>query len=652
MKIIQALTLAMLFALPVFAFNQNAYGIEADTNIVYEYDFENGFSGWTTVNLADATAPSDWHLSTAEYVSQFTSAAGNDSATGLYYPGFYQALVSPPISLPANADELQIEFEYFGAFYFTNYQDGDFWYAEISSDGGTTWNMITNQKYSSGNLGWLTYPDAFSGAETGLITEYAGETVQIRFVVEANDDEYVLSGLYIDDFKIIERLCDTDPLEPNNTPGDAVAIAYGDSIAGSYICPAADEDWYVFTAQEDDFVELGVSSSNVVQLTFYDSSFNVISYNFWSNVLRYYAEYTGSYYVQISKSFSSGFQSDYAITLKKLGGDPDVLSVTDIEGDEGLQVRVVWKPSFYDAATGNNPMDYYALYREVPESGDRPIVAFRSFDEVDLSVLESFNNPLLEVGESIWDFVATIPAVSERPFMNYSYVAPTLWDDSLSTFIVAAVPKSGYQLQTVWGLEGSGISVDNTAPDFLTFAIQPGTNSMELTWAVDPQRHPDVEQFRIYRHTDNDFQPEISTLLNVVDKDGISYTDEFGSSNRYYYIIEVLDSSGNAAHTPVLAGTVTSAEDNALPVDFALEQNYPNPFNPVTNITYQLPQAAQVTLKVYNITGSEVVTLVDEYTDAGYHTITFNAADLGSGVYFYRIQAGDFAQVKKMMLLK
>lgn len=85
---------------------------------------------------------------------------------------------------------------------------------------------------------------------------------------------------------------------------------------------------------------------------------------------------------------------------------------------------------------------------------------------------------------------------------------------------------------------------------------------------------------------------------------------------------------------------------------FTLSQNYPNPFNPVTSINYTLPKDGQVTLKIYDITGREVETLVNEIKRAGYYTVQFNASHLSSGIYFYRINAGDFIQTKKMVLIK
>ena len=98
----------------------------------------------------------------------------------------------------------------------------------------------------------------------------------------------------------------------------------------------------------------------------------------------------------------------------------------------------------------------------------------------------------------------------------------------------------------------------------------------------------------------------------------------------------------------VVAGVATGTE----PFTYALEQNYPNPFNPTTTINFSLMKASNVELTVYNILGQRVVTLVNGQLAAGTHTVKFNAVNLASGVYFYRLEAGGFVSNKKMMLLK
>ena len=89
-----------------------------------------------------------------------------------------------------------------------------------------------------------------------------------------------------------------------------------------------------------------------------------------------------------------------------------------------------------------------------------------------------------------------------------------------------------------------------------------------------------------------------------------------------------------------------------LPTEFTLEQNYPNPFNPVTSIEYSLPEAANVKIEVYNLLGQVVDVLFNSEQEAGHHAVQWDASDLASGVYFYRLTAGDFTATKRMVLMK
>ena len=98
--------------------------------------------------------------------------------------------------------------------------------------------------------------------------------------------------------------------------------------------------------------------------------------------------------------------------------------------------------------------------------------------------------------------------------------------------------------------------------------------------------------------------------------------------------------------------TSTQSSMNQLPVAFKLHQNYPNPFNPSTTITYELPKASQVSLTVYDVLGREVSVLVNERRKAGVYEVKFDGSNLASGVYFYRMQAGDFVQSKRLLLLR
>ncbi len=94
------------------------------------------------------------------------------------------------------------------------------------------------------------------------------------------------------------------------------------------------------------------------------------------------------------------------------------------------------------------------------------------------------------------------------------------------------------------------------------------------------------------------------------------------------------------------------ARQGEVPKQFEMKQNFPNPFNPTTTVRFGLPQRSHVTLSVFNTLGQEIARLVNGEVEAGYHEVTFEGGGLSSGVYFYKIQAGDFVLTKRLLLLR
>jgi hypothetical protein len=103
----------------------------------------------------------------------------------------------------------------------------------------------------------------------------------------------------------------------------------------------------------------------------------------------------------------------------------------------------------------------------------------------------------------------------------------------------------------------------------------------------------------------------------------------------------------------VIYNLITDVEnDDPNPADFYLSQNYPNPFNPITKINFQIPQISIVIIKVYNVLGKEVATLMAEEMTAGNYETTFNALNLSSGIYYYQLTVGNYSLTKKMVIIK
>jgi len=126
-----------------------------------------------------------------------------------------------------------------------------------------------------------------------------------------------------------------------------------------------------------------------------------------------------------------------------------------------------------------------------------------------------------------------------------------------------------------------------------------------------------------------------------------SFWDYNLNSGNYLYRLRQTDYNGNFEYFN-LQTTVSIG----IPDLFTLEQSYPNPSNPSSLISYQIPVSGLVSLKVYDLTGMEVKIIVNEFQDAGYHSVRFEGKDLSSGIYFYRINSGNFNKTMKMILIK
>ena len=135
-------------------------------------------------------------------------------------------------------------------------------------------------------------------------------------------------------------------------------------------------------------------------------------------------------------------------------------------------------------------------------------------------------------------------------------------------------------------------------------------------------------------------------------------TWEMKDEDLAFYGLDRYDTRIASGHLPRVMDIVSvhptrvSTQNNQVPKEFYLYQNYPNPFNPSTKISYSILERNRVILKVYNTIGEQIVTLVDEEQNAGIYTVSFNNSGLASGIYFYKLQAGDFVENKKMILLK
>ncbi|HMS35143.1 MAG TPA: T9SS type A sorting domain-containing protein [Ignavibacteria bacterium] len=172
--------------------------------------------------------------------------------------------------------------------------------------------------------------------------------------------------------------------------------------------------------------------------------------------------------------------------------------------------------------------------------------------------------------------------------------------------------------------------------------------NVELNWATSSENNN--SGFDIERSTVNGSWTKVGNVAgNGTTSTGHSYsfTDRNLASGNYSYRLKQIDFNGNFEYF-----NLNNEVNVGIPTKFDLSQNYPNPFNPSTKISFDLPVDGKVSLKIFDMSGKELMTLVNEVKTAGYYSVSFNASSLSSGVYFYSLSADNFTATKKMMLIK
>jgi len=179
------------------------------------------------------------------------------------------------------------------------------------------------------------------------------------------------------------------------------------------------------------------------------------------------------------------------------------------------------------------------------------------------------------------------------------------------------------------------------------FIAVPNGRTVQLNWETKTEKNSD--KFNVERKTIGVDWGTIGSVKAAVLSNSpkqYSYTDKNLQSGKYQYRLKMIDNDGTFKYSSAVEVEV------AVPKNYELNQNFPNPFNPNTVISYSLPLASNVRLIVYNSLGQAVKVLENGFKNAGTYSVNFNATELPSGTYYYKIEAGQFSQIKKMIHLK
>lgn len=214
---------------------------------------------------------------------------------------------------------------------------------------------------------------------------------------------------------------------------------------------------------------------------------------------------------------------------------------------------------------------------------------------------------------------------------NYSAFSTT------EEFLVT--PGSSAPIQPIVG-GPHNVSILTNAP-VISWVVPSGSGS-GLTYELEYSNNPSFAN---------------STVINNINTNHLSVSSLSGNTS-YFWRVRSKNAGGNYSfHSnmgvfKVTEGATDVKETELVPERYSLSQNFPNPFNPTTVINYELPFSGNVSLRVYDVIGREVTTLVNETQQAGSYSVNFNASNLATGVYYYKISAGSFVSVKKMILVK
>ncbi len=183
--------------------------------------------------------------------------------------------------------------------------------------------------------------------------------------------------------------------------------------------------------------------------------------------------------------------------------------------------------------------------------------------------------------------------------------------------------------------------------ELISFNASVNENTVTLSWITATELNN--SGFEVLRSS----EPEVWEKIGFVRGYGTtteinyySFTDESLQEGSYAYRLKQVNLDGTYEYSNIVY------VDIITPIEFELSQNYPNPFNPSTTIKFSIPEGSNVSLKIYNSLGQEIKTLINRFMEAGVHKVNFDAAGLNSGMYFYRINTGEFNQVRKMTLIK
>ncbi len=596
--------------------------ITGQSQTVFSEDWETGIGNWWVDNGV-------WEVGVPTTGPGSAHSGQNCVATvldGNYPGGSNSRLVSPYINLPGGLQSgEQIVLRFWHWFSFASHAFGyDRGYVQISVNNGP-WNTISNQFFHSSSI--------WSPVSIDL-TAYADSSIRIGFrILDEANYSGTSSGWYIDDINI-----SVDEFIFNNPENWELGI----------------EDWWV----DNGVWEVGVpttgpGSSHSGQ----NCAATVLDGNYPggsnSRLVSPYINLPGG--LQPGEQIVLRFWHWFSFASHAFGYDRGYVQISVNNGpwntisNEFFHSSSIWSPVSIDL-TAYADSSIRIGFRILDEANYSGTSSGWYIDDINISVDEFiFNNPEnWELGIEDWWVDNGVWEVG----------VPTTGPDSAHSGqnCVATVLDGNYPSGSNSRLVSPYISLTPISGQFPALYFWHWFSFASHAFGYDRGQVLISVHDGEWQAISNEYSGN-SGIWSQVFIDLSAYTD---SSIRIgFRILDEVNYSGTSSGWYIddirfegIIITEIEEDKNTMPNEYALSQNYPNPFNPNTKIKYSIPEMGSVALKVFDVLGNEVATLISEEKPAGSYEVEFNGLELSSGIYFYKLQSGSFVETKKMILLK
>ncbi len=506
---------------------------------------------------------------------------------------------------------------------------------KIDSTGNAVWTedgIHINTDVTS----WYTFPRLIPDGSGGAILAYfkipssADKTIRVQRIDDSGNRIWGDNGIEVNNLGSVS--IDRLQIVPDAGGGAVIVFGYTDGIFAQRVDSSGIVQW--------DPEGIEITSSTTYE------SIRMMPNGISGVVVAWEDELAGDLDIYAQRIELNGYLGYYPM--------PVIESVQDVPNDQGGKIQLRWARSYLDTIP-NTEITHYSVWRRLPPLAEGMLYASDEQTEQPKITADFEGHAVRMLSDGYaWEWLENVPA---RYFETYALTVESLYDSLDSDpgwqyFMVSAQTETAYVYYD--SPIDSGYSVDNLAPAVpLGFAVAYNAGGgNQLTW--NECEDEDFCNFRIYRSETEDFVPSPENLVHITIES--SWLDTVEEGWMYHYKIAAVDHTGNES-TAASPGQVTGDDLPAIPGSYALYQNAPNPFNPTTVIRFDLPEDAEVRLCIFNVKGELIAKIVDRRMKRGSKEVTWDARDkhgrkVSSGIYFYRLTAGDFRQTRKMALMR